>query len=80
MLALFVGGLLHSFALRWKHGAEMRRLAFIGLRCGFSAEPLAAVPWERWLQKPLDEVRAELGVMEAPAYTPVYHSSARARA
>lgn len=78
MLALFVGGLLHSFALRWKHGAEMRRLAFLGLQRGFRAEPLAAVPWESWLHKPLDEVRAELGVMEVPAYAPVYHSSVRA--
>jgi ubiquinone biosynthesis protein COQ4 len=77
MLLLFVGGLLHSFSLRWKHGVEMRRLGFMGLRSGFRAEPLAAVPWESWLQRPLDEVRAELGITETASYTPVYHSSAR---
>ena len=76
LLMLFIGALLHSFSLRWQHGVAMRRLAFVGLRSGFRAESLAAVPWESWLARPLDEVRAELGITEAPHYTPHYHSRA----
>jgi ubiquinone biosynthesis protein COQ4 len=72
---LWVGGLLHSFAIEWKQGVAMRRFAFLGLLRGLQAEPLAGVPWESWLARPLAEVRAELNVNAAPSYLPSYHVS-----
>jgi ubiquinone biosynthesis protein COQ4 len=72
MLVLLLGGLLHSFAIGWKQGASMRRLAVHGLWSGLRASPLAPVPWEAWLERPLVEVRAELGITEVPSYTPSY--------
>jgi ubiquinone biosynthesis protein Coq4 len=70
LLLLFVGALLHSFMVNQNHGKTMRRLAWFGLRSGVRARPLAAVPWEEWLGKSLDEVRAALGIVEVPTYEP----------
>lgn len=72
MAILLIGGLMHSFSIGWKQGACMRRLAFRGLRHGLRARPLAPVPWEEWLARPLADVRAELGITEVPSYTPTY--------
>lgn len=72
MAILLIGGLMHSFSIGWKQGACMRRLAWRGLRHGLSARPLAPVPWEEWLARPLADVRAELGITEVPSYTPTY--------
>jgi ubiquinone biosynthesis protein COQ4 len=72
MAVLLVGGLLHSFTIGWKQGATMRRLAWRGLQDGMRARPLAPVPWEAWLARPLSEVRAELGITNVPSYTPTY--------
>jgi ubiquinone biosynthesis protein COQ4 len=72
MAILLVGGLMHSFSIGWKQGACMRRLAWRGLKHGLRARPLAPVPWEEWLARPLAEVRAELGITEVPSYTPTY--------
>lgn len=72
MLVLLLGGLLHSFTIGWKPGLSMRRLAWRGVRSGVRARPLAPVPWEEWLARPLSEVRAELGITDIPSYTPSY--------
>jgi len=72
MAVLLIGGLMHSFTIGWKQGASMRRLAWRGLQDGIRARPLAPVPWEEWLARPLAEVRAELGITDVPSYTPTY--------
>jgi ubiquinone biosynthesis protein COQ4 len=72
MLILLIAGLMHSFSIGWKQGACMRRLAWRGLQSGRRALPLAPVPWEEWLARPLAEVRAELGITDVPSYTPTY--------
>jgi ubiquinone biosynthesis protein COQ4 len=72
MLILLIGGLMHSFTIGWKQGSCMRRLAWRGLLSGRRALPLAPVPWEEWLARPLADVRAELGITDVPSYTPSY--------
>lgn len=72
LLLLFVGGLLHSLALGRRRGATMRHLAWRGLWSGLRAQPLSAAPWEAWLARSLDEVRAELGITDIPSYEPAY--------
>jgi ubiquinone biosynthesis protein COQ4 len=72
MAVLLIGGLMHSFTIGWRQGASMRRLALQGLKHGVRARPLAPVPWEEWLGRPLADVRAELGITEVPSYTPTY--------
>lgn len=72
LLLLFIGGILHSFAVGGESGKTMRRTAWFGLRSGRRAEPLHAAPWEEWLARPIAEVRAELGITELPDYVPVY--------
>lgn len=76
LLLLFIGGLLHSLVIGRRRGATMRQLAWRGLRNGWRAAPLSAAPWEAWLARSLDEVRAELGITDIPRYEPAY---ARAR-
>ncbi|HET8932827.1 MAG TPA: Coq4 family protein [Polyangiales bacterium] len=72
MAILLLGGLMHSLSIGWRQGACMRRLAWRGLQHGLAARPLAPVPWEEWLARPLADVRAELGITEVPSYTPTY--------
>lgn len=72
MAVLLGGGLLHSFTIGLKQGATMRKLAWRGLQHGIRARPLAPVPWEEWLPRPLADVRADLGIYEVPSYTPSY--------
>lgn len=72
MAVLLAGGLLHSLTIGWKQGASMRRLAWRGLQDGIRARPLAPVPWEEWLARPLADVRADLGITDVPSYTPTY--------
>ena len=72
MLLLFFGGLLQSLMIGYRQGKTMRRLAFFGLKNGLRARPLAAAPWEEWLDKPLDEVRAQLRIFDVPSYEPAY--------
>ena len=72
LLLLYIGGFLHSLAIGRKHGATMRRLAWRGLRSGLRAQPLSAAPWEAWLARSLDDVRAELGITDIPSYAPAY--------
>jgi ubiquinone biosynthesis protein COQ4 len=80
LLLLFFGGLLHSLTLAPRHGHTMRRLAFHGLRSGWRARPLSAAPWEDWLARSLDEVRAELGIEDVPSYEPAYAARSGVRA
>jgi ubiquinone biosynthesis protein COQ4 len=72
LLLLLIGAVLHSFAVGGAAGKTMRRLAKFGWKMGRQARPLAAAPWEEWLAKPLDEVRAELRILEVPTYEPAY--------
>jgi ubiquinone biosynthesis protein Coq4 len=72
LLLLFVGGLLHSLVIGWSRGKTMRRLAWHGVKSGLRARPLSAAPWEDWLDRPLEEVRAELGITDVPRYEPFY--------
>lgn len=72
LLLLFIGGLLQSLLMGRKDGATMRRLAWRGLRGGLRAQPLSAAPWEAWLARSLDDVRAELGITDVPCYEPAY--------
>jgi ubiquinone biosynthesis protein Coq4 len=72
LFLLLLGAILHSFVVSREAGKTMRRLARFGWKSGNRARPLAAAPWEEWLAKPLDEVRAELGISEVPDYVPAY--------
>jgi ubiquinone biosynthesis protein COQ4 len=72
LLLLLIGAVLHSFVVGGEAGKAMRRLAKFGYRSGQRARPLAAAPWEEWLARPIDEVRAELGITEVPDYVPAY--------
>jgi ubiquinone biosynthesis protein COQ4 len=72
LLMLLVGAVLHSFAVGPATGKKMRRLASFGWKSGQHARPLAAAPWEEWLSRPLDEVRAELRISDVPTYEPAY--------
>jgi ubiquinone biosynthesis protein COQ4 len=76
LFLLLIGAVLHSFVVNREAGKTMRRLARFGWKSGQRARPLAAAPWEEWLAKPLDEVRAELGISEVPDYTPAYSGRA----
>jgi ubiquinone biosynthesis protein COQ4 len=66
----------------WKTGrdTQARRLIVDGYRRGRRAAWLPAVEWEALLARPLDEVRARLGVGDPPVYTPVRSAELRARA
>lgn len=50
---------------------DTRRLIIAGFLRGRRASWLPAAPWERLLDRPLSEVRAELGIGDPPAYEPV---------
>jgi ubiquinone biosynthesis protein COQ4 len=72
LLLLLIGAVLHSFVVGKAEGKTMRRLASLGWKSGQHARPLAAAPWEEWLSRPLDEVRAELRISDVPTYEPAY--------
>jgi ubiquinone biosynthesis protein COQ4 len=77
---LFLGGLAHSWLVGSERGRTMRRLAWRGLRSGLKALPLAAAPWEDWLSRPLEQVRADLQIDDVPSYEPAYAEAQQRRA
>ena len=60
--AISLAGVLRSFGVPGPLGATARRLVHAGWRRGRRARWLIDVPWERWLELPLDEVRARLKI------------------
>jgi ubiquinone biosynthesis protein Coq4 len=72
LLLLFLGGIVHSWMVGSESGRTMRRLAWRGFKSGLKALPLAAAPWEEWLDRPLTQVRADLQIDDVPRYQPVY--------
>jgi ubiquinone biosynthesis protein COQ4 len=72
MYLLLLGAMLHSVVVGRSAGKTMRRLASVGWRRGLRARPLAAAPWEKWLARPIADVRAELGIADVPEYEPAY--------
>jgi ubiquinone biosynthesis protein COQ4 len=66
----------------WKsrNEPEAPRLIAAGFRRGRRAKWLPAIEWEALLAKPIDEVRAQLGVGAPPVYTEVRSADLRARA
>jgi ubiquinone biosynthesis protein COQ4 len=51
--------------------ATVRRMIVQGFMRGLRAEWLVAQDWEALLEQPLDEVRRQLGLGDAPSYAPV---------
>jgi ubiquinone biosynthesis protein COQ4 len=79
MLLLLFGGFLHSLIVGRTAGQTMRRLAWSGWKAGKRAQPLGAAPWEVWLGRPLEDVRAELQISDVPDYEPAYAPRPEAR-
>ena len=86
---------LLSFGLAqaWHHGIglivtdaylrgepETRRMIRAGWRRGKRARWLSASDWAELLPRPLDELRAELGLGDPPVYEPVWSEGAPAAA
>ncbi len=75
-IALIIGiGLMKTIG-----APEARSAIADGFRRGRAAKWLPAVAWESLLDRPLEEVRKQLSLREAPVYTPVRSSELRARA
>ena len=58
-------GLLHAIA---KRRFDIVRLRYRAKRRARQAELLIAQPWHQLLEQPIDQVRAELGLSDPPAY------------
>lgn len=71
---LAAAGYLRSYRLPASTGEAGRELVRIAWHRGKCAAWLPAVAFEELLDRPLDEVRARLGVGLAPRYTPLYAS------
>ena len=69
---LVLGGYLHSFHLWGEVGSQGRRMTREALSRGHRAAFFPATPWEKWLTRPLEEVRLDLGVSAVPVYRPFY--------
>lgn len=74
---LAAGGLLES--LRYgDDGRTVRKLARAAFTRGRRAAYLPAIEWEKWLPRPLDDVRRALRLSAPPAYTPILVNDLRA--
>jgi len=74
-IALIIGiGLMKTVG-----APEARRVMADGFRRGLAAAWLPGLAWEGLLDRPLTEVRALLGLGEAPVYTPIRSAELRAR-
>ena len=69
---LAMAGFVKSFTLPEELGHRGRALVKGAWRRGRAADFLPVAPWEQLLARPLDEVRAELGVEPMPTYEPMY--------
>ncbi|HEY4180264.1 MAG TPA: Coq4 family protein [Kofleriaceae bacterium] len=74
---LAAGGLLESMRFG-DDGRIVRRLARAAFTRGRRAAYLPAVEWEKWLSRPLDDVRRALRLATPPVYKPVHVNDLRA--
>ncbi len=70
--ALALVGYGHSFRIPGDLSRPARRMARECFARGRRAQWLPAVHWEKLLSRPLDEVRARLGIEPVPAYETCY--------
>ena len=68
---LVAGGFVRSFGFRPEVGRTARRQIRAAWRRGKRAEWLIAAPWERLLERPLQEVRLRYRLGPAPVYAPL---------
>lgn len=68
---LVAGGLMETYK-SGEIGRSARKLVRHAWRVGREAKWFPLAPWEEWLERPLDEVRVEMGILSIPVYNPVY--------
>ncbi|HYB97721.1 MAG TPA: Coq4 family protein [Candidatus Limnocylindrales bacterium] len=72
---IVIAGLIKLYANGHK---DAPRLFWQGFRRGLRARNMTAVDWEGWLERPLEEIRAELRVDAPPVYEPLFSEAAAA--